>query len=93
LSILLIFAVVPRITFVTRAAAIVKGPTLVFFKYLSYPKIIANKSTDIPNVVTLIRSDKISAMAVNMITRTIATFLDILPEAMGLFGLSFLSIS
>jgi hypothetical protein len=54
---------------------------------------MANKRIDILNVVTLISSDKISAMIVNMITMTMATFLDILPEARGLFGLSFLSIS
>jgi hypothetical protein len=44
-------------------------------------------------VVTLISNDKLNAMVVNMMVRIMAIFLDILPDAMGLFGLSFLSIS
>jgi hypothetical protein len=70
----------------------VNGPACVFFKYLSYPKIREIKTKDIPNVGTPTNNDKLRAMAVNIVTRTIATFLDILPDARGLVGLSFLSM-
>jgi hypothetical protein len=44
-------------------------------------------------VVTLTSKDKINAMAVNIVAIIMAIFLDILPDARGLFGLSLLSIS
>jgi hypothetical protein len=76
----------------TLAEAIVNGPAHVFFKYLSYPKMIANKIDDITSVGIPTIKDKVSAKNEKMVTRAIAIFLEIFPDGRGLYGLSFLSI-
>jgi len=77
----------------TLAEAMVNGPAWVFFKYLSYPKIVKNKIDEITKVEKLTSKDSMRAKVENIATKTIADLLDILPEGRGLFGLSFLSIS
>lgn len=83
----------PNSIFRTLAKATVDGPTRVFFRYLSYPKMTNNKIEEISNAGMLTSKDKISAIEENTTTRVIADFLDILPDGRGLVGLSFLSIS
>ena len=75
------------------AVAMVNGPAWVFFRYLSYPKITENKIVEITRVEKLTCKDRMRASVENIVTKTIADLLDILPEGKGLFGLSFLSIS
>ena len=89
---LLMFTLTPSNMFITLAVAIVYGPTEVFFRYLSYAKMTANKIDEMARVCTLIIKDKISAKIENTKARMIAIFLEILPDGRGLFGLSFLSI-
>jgi len=83
----------PNSMFRTLAKATVYGPTRVFFRYLSYPKMANNKIEEISSAGMPTSKDKISAIEENTTTRVIADFLDILPDGRGLFGLSFLSIS